>query len=174
MFPMTISLTMVSLCGLYCLWQMAKGKRKTKDPLAFSPSPLARFLALSLVFQRRGNECLKQRVEIERLGLELGVELAADKPGMAGDFHHLHQVPLLVDPRQHQPFGGEWFAEGVVKLIAMAVPLENLQAAVRLVGKTPLDERAGVGAEPHGSPLAADPLLLFHQVNDRIGAVRLA
>ena len=44
----------------------------------------ARFL--DFVFQRSAYEGGEERMRLERLGLEFGVELAAEEPGMVGSF----------------------------------------------------------------------------------------
>src|SRR5437870_644370 len=46
--------------------------------------------ALHAVLVRSADECLEQRMRLERLRLELRVELAADEVGVIGNFDHLH------------------------------------------------------------------------------------
>ena len=52
--------------------------------------PQAGFLALEALLVRGADEGLEERVRFHGFALELGVELAAQEPGVAGDFADLH------------------------------------------------------------------------------------
>jgi len=49
-------------------------------------------LTFLLVGEGCADEIAKQRVRFHRLGLELGMKLAAEEPWVVADFDNLHQV----------------------------------------------------------------------------------
>ncbi len=49
-----------------------------------------------LLLEGRTDQLAKQRVRLQRPGLELRMILAGDKPGVRGEFNHLGQVGVLV------------------------------------------------------------------------------
>lgn len=69
--------------------------------------------------------------------LELGVELAADVPGVIAELNHLDELAIRRQAAQHHARGDESLAVGVVDLEAVAVALLDLG---RLV------DRRGAGA----------------------------
>ena len=50
--------------------------------------------ALQPVLVRGANKCLEHGMRLERLRLELGMELASDEVRMVFDFHHLDVGPV--------------------------------------------------------------------------------
>ena len=76
-------------------------------------------------------------MRIQGAGLELGVELAAEKPGVVSDLHHFDQITFLVDAGENQSVGGQHFTIVVVELEPVPVTFGNLHAAICLLGKGP-------------------------------------
>src|SRR6185436_6927128 len=98
----------------------------------------------------RANEGGKQRVPIQRRGSEFGMELAADEPGMAGQFHHLGQVLARRTRRNLVAFRLERRHVDVVDLIAVTVALGHLRSVNFRCQRAGL-HRAGLGTQPHGA-----------------------
>ena len=90
------------------------------------------------VIQRRRDKALKQRMGDVGLGLEFRMELTADKPRMVFDLDDLHQIPLGIKPRDHQPFLRQLLTIRIVKFITMAMALGNLFALIRFKTFGPL------------------------------------
>src|SRR5205085_7686523 len=80
---------------------------------------------------RGPDERCKQRVRRERLRLVLGVELAAQKPGvrLARQFDHLDEAAVNRDAAERQARLLQLFAELRVELVAVSVALAYLGAA---------------------------------------------
>ena len=76
------------------------------------------------------------------LGLEFRMELTADKPRMVFDLDDLHQVPLGINPRDHQPLLRQLLTVRIVKFITMAMALGNFVALIRLKTSSPLFQNA--------------------------------
>src|SRR3990170_3156559 len=85
---------------------------------------------LRLVRDRRLDEGPEQRMPFARRRSELRVELATDKPGMRGQFHHLAQLLGLGEPGNAQPFFLQPAKVLVVRLVAMPVALVDDVLAV--------------------------------------------
>ena len=75
-------------------------------------------------------------------GFQLRVELHPHKPGVAGQLHHLHQLPIGGQTGQDKAGPGNCLPEVVVKLVAVPVALADLLCPVG--GKGP--------AVPPGKP----------------------
>ena len=71
-------------------------------PLRPLDRPSARAPALP-VGQRRPDELAEERVRRHGPGLELGVELAAQEPGVVAELDDLHQVAVGDMPAEDQP-----------------------------------------------------------------------
>ena len=98
------------------------------------------------------------------------MELHPHKPGVAGQLHHLHQLPIGGQPGQDKTGPGDCLPEVVVELVAVPVALADLLCLVGGKGPAvPPGEPAGIGPQPHGASLVGDPPLAGHQVNDRVG-----
>src|ERR1051325_11282054 len=83
------------------------------------------------VLRRRANKRLKQRVRLHRLALELGVELAAEKPWVVRDLADL-------DVRVIRCLAGKLQARRLqvlfilpIEFVAMTMPLLDLPRCVR-------------------------------------------
>ena len=79
--------------------------------------------------------------------------------------------PSGLVPTMRIPAGLELLAVVVVELVAVAMPLGNLQASVALGRLAPGDQGGGLGPEPHRPPLVGHRALLVEQANDRMGGV---
>src|ERR1017187_2043109 len=106
------------------------------------------------------DERREQRVRMHRLGLELGVELAAQIPRMARDFADLHVRLVRRLPRNPQPGGRQDLFVLAVEFVAVPVPLDNLARAVRPAGETVLRQAARPPSQAHGSAQFVDALQL--------------
>src|SRR5688500_15392395 len=99
--------------------------------------------------------------------LELGMELAADVPGVVGQLDHLDESPVRGLARQAQPVLRQHVTEGIVDLPAVAVPLAALAARVGL-------RRARAGTQPrrvlataHRAAEIREIALRLHEGDDR-------
>src|SRR5574344_635570 len=86
---------------------------------------LGRRAAFTLLGNRGGDKCGKQRVCVIRLGLEFRMELHRDEPRMVLQFDDLDQIALRVASTDDQPGTLDEIDVGVVDLEAMAVALAN-------------------------------------------------
>src|SRR5574337_39589 len=88
-----------------------------------SCSDLQPLLPHRLALQRRADEAVEQRVAVPRGGLELGVELHADEPGVhvARQLDDLGQLVGLRDRREHEPRLAQAVEVVRVGLVAVAV-----------------------------------------------------
>ena len=82
-----------------------------------------------------GDEVAEERVRLERLGLELGVELAAEEEGMVGDLDDLDVGGVGGGAGEAKAGAGEDGFVLAVELVAMAVALADLGCAVGLGGE---------------------------------------
>src|SRR5579875_127482 len=128
---------------------------------------------------RRLDERGEQRMRIEGLGFELGVELDADEPGMVGELDDLGQ--LAVGRHAGEPHPGLLELRLVVDvdLVSVAVALADLGGAVDRGHARPGHEPRRIGAEAHGAAEIAVGLALLelvalhpfgHQADHRLGA----
>src|SRR5881397_3172895 len=81
---------------------------------------------------RRAHEPGEQGVWSGGSGLELGVELAADEPGVIGKLDHLDQRAVGREPGAAHPVLGEHVAVGVRYFVAVTMPLAHLERSVGL------------------------------------------
>src|SRR5271157_438696 len=97
------------------------------------------------------NERLEQGMRLHGLGLELGMELAAEIPRMIGDLadFDVGLVGRLAGDPQSRGF--QPFFIFAIELIAVAVALVDLAHAIGAVGETVLGQLAGPAAQPHGA-----------------------
>src|SRR5208283_3328771 len=96
--------------------------------LSHSPKP-----PLTTMLRTGPYERGEQGVGLQRLGLELGVELAAQEVGMVGDLHDLHEGAVRAHAGEGQPLGLHGLAVfGLVELVAVPVAFADLLAVVGL------------------------------------------
>ena len=81
--------------------------------------------------ERRANKGEEERVRSQRLRLELGMELAAEKPGMPWRFDDLHVLAVGRAACDAEPGIGERLFVFAIELVAVAVALGDLGSAVR-------------------------------------------
>ena len=88
--------------------------------------------AASLCCVARLDEPGEQRMRLERLRLELGMELDRDVPGMRRQLDDLDELAVERAADDLQPLVGERFLVQAVELVAVAVPLVDDRFAVEL------------------------------------------
>src|ERR1700716_412054 len=116
------------------------------------------------------DEGCEQRVRLERLRLQLGMELHADEPGVVGKLDDLRQQPVGRHAREPQTRLFEAVAIGDVDLIAMAVPLADPAGGVDLSDAAFRVEHRFIGAEPHrAAEIAIHVALLYHVAAHPLG-----
>src|SRR5579871_6475917 len=121
----------------------------------------------------RANECRKQWMRLQRLGLELGMKLAAQEPGMVGDFANLdvHRVRSLA--RDSESARGEDLLIFAVELVAMAVALADLGSPVGFARETAFRKQARISAESHGPAQLIHAFQLAQLVDDTVRSGRI-
>src|SRR4051812_12406741 len=103
----------------------------------------------ALVAAARLDESGEQRVRLQRLRLELGMELHRDVPGMRRQLDDLDELAVERAADDLESFVGQRLLEQAVELVAVAVPLVDDVAAVQRVRFRSRAQLALVGAEPH-------------------------
>src|SRR5690242_2817334 len=100
---------------------------------------------------------------------QLWMELASEEPRMAFEFHYLDQ--RIVGRRSGGLEAGllERRAISVVDFIAMAMALRDPVAPVERTGNRAGLDHARIRAQAHRAALLIDVLLLFHDVDNRVG-----
>src|SRR5262245_52867263 len=114
-----------------------------------------------VVVDRRADETRKQWMRPHRARLQLGMELAAEEPGMPRrrQLDHLDQRAVRRQPRGPKPVLGQHVAVGVRHLVAVAMALAHFRGIVRLRRQRSGTEPAGVGAQPHRAAHLLNPFL---------------
>src|SRR2546423_1995622 len=110
----------------------------------------------------RGDEAREQWVGSRWPRLKLGVELAADEPGMGLQLDHFDQRAVWRQSAQIESVLDELISIFVVHLVAMAMAFAYLRSTVdgaRLSART---EPAWIRAESHRSTHVGYVLLVFH------------
>src|SRR3954454_18467410 len=123
-----------------------------------------------------GYEVGKERVRLQRLGFELGMELAAEGEGVAGDLDDLDVGGVRGGSGQAEASSCEDGFVLAVELVPVAVAFGDLGCAVGLGGERAGLEDAGPGAEAHGSAHLFDAGELAELVDDAVrgGRIELA
>src|SRR5580658_3512939 len=121
----------------------------------------------------RSDEGLEQGVDLRRTRAELGMELRAQEERVVLDLEDLDERAVRRETREHDPLLPEAVAVLVVELVAVPVPLLDLDRAVGLVSLAALLERARVEAEAHGPALLVDLLLLLEERDHRVRRARV-
>ena len=80
----------------------------------------------------------EKRMRVHGAGFEFRVELAAQKPGMVGQFHYLHKVSVRRGAAENHAFFRQSFLKFIIEFIAVAVAFFNQFFFVGL-------KRAGIG-----------------------------
>src|SRR6056297_812389 len=100
--------------------------------------------------------------------LELGVELTPQKPGMILEFNNFDQVGFRIDSRADQPALFKLFQIAVVKFKAVAMAFRNLLKAIDTPRQGVFFQRTGISPKAHGTTLALDLSLFFHDMDNRV------
>src|SRR5581483_7387898 len=110
------------------------------------------------VLVSRANERLEQRMRLHGFGFELGVELAAEEPGVVGDFADLDVGAVGSFAGDAQTGGFELAFVFAVEFVTGAVASVDLARTGRAVGEAILGQPARPAAQPHGAAQLVDAL----------------
>src|SRR5262249_30815896 len=101
--------------------------------------------------ERRADECGEQRMRLERLGFELRMEMANEKPRGVRCLDDFHVIIVRRPSGDTQSGGPEDLFGLAVEIVTVAMPLADLCFAVSLVRKGTWLQFARPGAQAHGS-----------------------
>src|SRR3954447_14103776 len=87
----------------------------------------------------------------ERLRLELGMELAAEIPGMIGDLADLNVNAVGSLPGKLETVRRQEALELTIEFISMAMPLADLSRTISSAGEAALRQFARIGSKAHGA-----------------------
>src|SRR5574341_204441 len=110
---------------------------------------------------------------IHRPRFKLGMELAAEEPGMAFELDDLDKVAIRRQAAQHHAFGAELSSIAIIEFIAMAVAFGDLLLAVELRRQRLVLQNAGISPQAHGAAFGVNSFLLFHKMNDGMRGVHV-
>src|SRR5262249_43879937 len=111
------------------------------------------------------DESGEERVRLERLRLELGVELHSDVPRMRGQLDDLDELAVERAADDLQPLVGQRLLEQAVELVAVAVAFVDHVAAVQRVRRRARLQLARVRSEPHRPAEVVDAEQIAQLVN---------
>src|SRR5581483_11342193 len=112
---------------------------------------MLRLLARTSVLMGRLDKRREQRMRLQRLRLELGMELAAQEVRMVRDLHNLHVRPIRRRPRDLQPRGGQRLFVLAVELVTVPMTFADLLRAISLRRQRSRLQLARPRAQAHGS-----------------------
>src|SRR6266852_464377 len=118
----------------------------------------------------RTDEACKKRMRTCGARLKLGVELAANEPGVRLQLHHLDQRSVRRKAAQVEPVLDELITVFVVDLIAVPMALAVLRCCIDRRCLRSWSEFAWIRPETHRPAHVRDVLLVFHQRDDGIVA----
>src|SRR5215475_9495846 len=136
------------------------GRRKTIR----RPASLVR--PAQAVSQRGADEGAEQGVRFERLGLELGMKLAAQIPGVVGQFADLHVHSVRRFSGEPQPMLRQNPFVLAIELVAMAVALADFACAISRAREAVFGQQTRIGAQAHGSAQLVHSFQLAQLIND--------
>src|SRR4029077_6035746 len=125
----------------------------------------------AMLLARRAHEAGEQRVRPGWTRLELRVELTADEPRVIGQLDDLYERAVGREAGAAHAVFGEHVAIGVRNLVAMAMPLADLERPVGGARARAGRQLTGVGPQPHRPPQLLDPFLGAQQRDHRILAL---
>src|SRR5450759_3070463 len=131
-----------------------------------------RLAPVALLFLRP-DEAREQRVRLQRLGFELGVELAAEIPRMVGEFADLDVgiVGRLAGDLEARRLQALFvFA---IELVAVAMALVDFARAVGVVCHAPIAQAASPASQPHGAAQLVDTLEFAEFEDDAVRRARV-
>src|SRR5579872_3281943 len=106
---------------------------------------------LLAVFVRGSDKGLEQRMRLERLRLELRMELASDEVLMIGQFHHFYVSPIRSRPGNAQSRRDHRLFVLAIELIAVPMPLADFEDAVDSCCQGIRLDLASPGSQTHGA-----------------------
>src|SRR6185437_6954727 len=142
-------------------------------------TPMRRASDQASLIERGADERGEERVRLEGLRFQLGVELHADEPGVTGDLDDLGQFAVGRHAGEAQPLVLETALVVDVDLVAVAMTLADIGGAIELAHPTARRQHRLVGAEPHrAAEIAVRPAPLElvaahpfrHQPDHRVSA----
>src|ERR1022692_1255076 len=113
--------------------------------------PRQRREPLAPVTISRADKRLEERVRLQRLALELRMELAPQHPGVLGDLADFHVGLVGRLAGDAQSARGEALLVFPIEFVAMAVPLADIARAVGFLRHAALGQVARPSAQPHGA-----------------------
>ena len=128
-------------------------------------------LEAHLALVGRLDEPGKQRMRAERLGLELGMKLDGQVPGMAGELDDLDELPIERPADNLEAAIEERLLILAVELVAMAMALVDDLLAVEAPGQGVGRQPAGVAAKAHRPTEVVDPEQVPQLVDDLVGGI---
>src|SRR5437588_728430 len=90
-------------------------------------------------------------MRLQWFGFEFGMELAANKMWMVGQFHHLDVSPIRSRTGNSQTSRGQRAFVFPVEFVTMAMPFADFQLTINFVRQSTGLDFARPGAQPHGS-----------------------
>src|SRR6266700_6806757 len=123
------------------------------------------------VLARRAHESGEQGVWPGGAGLELGVDLAADEPGVIRKLDHLDQRAVRREPGAAHTVFDEHVAVRIRHFVAVPVPLAHLERAVDLRDPGARTQFTGIRAQSHRAAHFLDAFLGAHQRDDGVLAL---
>src|ERR1035438_7140949 len=108
------------------------------------------------VFERSSDESAEQRMRLQRLRFELGMELAAEIPGMAGKLANLHVDSVGSFAGQAKPVLLQDRFILAIKFEAMAVAFADFTCSVGFASIALVGQQARIGAQAHRSAQLID------------------
>src|SRR5258708_5080055 len=120
------------------------------------------------MFERSADESAEQRVRLQRLRLELRMELATQIPRMIRELADFDVYAVGSFPGQAQSVLGQDLFIVAIEFVTMTMTLTDLGLAVGLAGETVFCEQAGIGAQAHGAAPLVDALPFPQFVYDAI------
>src|SRR5258708_36071413 len=89
-------------------------------------------------------------MRLVRFGLEFGMELASEEPGVVGGFDYFYIIFIGGAAGDLEAGAGQNFFVIAIEFVAVAVALADFEFAVGAMGEGAGLEVAGPGAEAHG------------------------
>src|SRR5690348_13270682 len=129
--------------------------------------------ALFAIFQGGADEGGEKRMGLERLGLEFGMELAAEEPWVLGRLNDFDVIFVGRAAGDFQAGGNQSFFIFAIKFVAVAVPLADFELAIGPMSERAGFEFAGPRAEAHGAAHFVHAEKFAQFVNDAVGSLRV-
>lgn len=112
------------------------------------------------------DELEKERVWGERTRFELGMGLGSNEERMILGFDKFDKFTVWRGAGNEKTALCDFWEEGLVDFVAVAVTFGDLGSAVNLCGLGALDENCGIATEAHGAAGGFFAFLLRHKIDD--------